>query len=150
MKILLATDGSNFSKVAVDELARMPFPLNTEVRILSVFDNSLSTVMGPVPMGGLPSNFEEVILIAKKSAEKIVNEAAKSLKEKNSSLIITKGVVPGSPKNVILDESEAFGADLIVMGSHGYGAFSRFLIGSVSQAVALHANCSVMIVRKRT
>lgn len=60
---------------------------------------------------------------------------------------ITTKVLSGSPKRVILEEAEAFGADLIVVGSHGYGMFERFLLGSVSQAVALHAKCSVEIVR---
>ncbi|GGK18754.1 universal stress protein [Yeosuana aromativorans] len=149
MKILLATDGSEYSKVAVEELARMPFQLNTEVRILSVFDNSLASAMGSVPMGGLPSTYNDAILIAKEVSEKNVKDAAKSLKKANSKLSITTTVVPGSPKNAILDESENYGANLIVVGSHGYGAFSRFLLGSVSQAVSLHANCSVLIVRKQ-
>jgi nucleotide-binding universal stress UspA family protein len=56
-------------------------------------------------------------------------------------------ILPGSPKAVILEEAEAFGADLIVVGSHGHGALERFLLGSVSQAMTLHARCSVEIVR---
>ena len=54
----------------------------------------------------------------------------------------------GTPKHVILEEAETFGADLIVIGAHGYGIVERFLLGSVSQAVSLHAKCSVEIVRK--
>jgi nucleotide-binding universal stress UspA family protein len=45
----------------------------------------------------------------------------------------------GSPKRVILEEAEAFGADLIVVGSHGYGMVERFLLGS-SPGRALHAS----------
>jgi len=48
---------------------------------------------------------------------------------------------------VILDEAESWGADLIVLGSHGYNAWKRFLLGSVSQAVVSHAKCSVEVVR---
>jgi nucleotide-binding universal stress UspA family protein len=48
---------------------------------------------------------------------------------------------------VILDEAESWRADLIVEGSHGYSAWKRFLLGSVSQAVVIHANCSVEVVR---
>ena len=60
--------------------------------------------------------------------------------------ILTR-VVSGSPKRVILEQAEAFGADLIMVGSRGLGAWDRLLLGSVSQAVATHANCSVEIVR---
>ena len=56
-------------------------------------------------------------------------------------------LAPGAPRPVILDEAENWGADLIVMGSHGYGAWKRFLLGSVSQAVVSHAKCSVEVVR---
>ena len=56
-------------------------------------------------------------------------------------------MIEGPPKLVILEEAEKFGADLIVVGSHGYGFVERFLLGSVSQAVAVHAKCSVEIVR---
>jgi nucleotide-binding universal stress UspA family protein len=50
---------------------------------------------------------------------------------------------------MILDEAERWGADLIVVGSHGYRAWERFLLGSVSQAVVSHAKCSVEVVRCR-
>ncbi len=62
-------------------------------------------------------------------------------------LHVTMGVLSGVPKRAILEEAERFGADLIVVGSHGHGMLERFLLGSVSQAVALHATCSVEIVR---
>jgi len=57
------------------------------------------------------------------------------------------GAVPGPPRVVILDEAESWGADLIVVGSHGYRAWERFLLGSVSQSIVSHAECSVEVVR---
>ena len=48
---------------------------------------------------------------------------------------------------MIVEEAERWGADLILVGSHGYGSVKRFMLGSVSQAVATHAPCSVEIVR---
>lgn len=60
---------------------------------------------------------------------------------------VTMAVLVGVPKRAILEEAERFGADVIVVGSHGHGMLERFLLGSVSQAVALHATCSVEIVR---
>jgi nucleotide-binding universal stress UspA family protein len=48
---------------------------------------------------------------------------------------------------MIIDEAERWGADLILVGSHGNGPGGRFLLGSVAQAVALYAPCSVEIAR---
>ncbi|MFY9574809.1 MAG: universal stress protein [Blastocatellia bacterium] len=49
----------------------------------------------------------------------------------------------------MIDESNAWDADLIVVGSHGYRGLTKLWLGSVSQAVAAHAKCSVEIVRTR-
>ena len=83
-------------------------------------------------------------------AREAVDKAAATLRanEQSHQLNVTTHVISGSAKRVILEEAEAFGADLIVVGSHGQGVFERFLLGSVSQAVALHATCSVEIVRR--
>ena len=53
----------------------------------------------------------------------------------------------GDPKTVILDCATEWGADLIVVGSHGRKGVARFVLGSVSEVVARYARCSVEIVR---
>jgi nucleotide-binding universal stress UspA family protein len=55
----------------------------------------------------------------------------------------------GDPRSVIVDEAEEWGADMIVLGSHGYTGLKRLLLGSVAQSVAAHAHCSVEIVRRK-
>lgn len=150
MKIVLAIDGSDFSKLATNKLAAMPLPAGTEIFIINVFENPMIAAPGALPLGGTLGNYyEEAISNTRKLAEDIVNDASKSLKESNDALLITTAVVNGLPKSAILEKAEAFDADLIVVGSQGHGAFSRFLLGSVSQSLATHADCSVMIVRKR-
>jgi hypothetical protein len=62
---------------------------------------------------------------------------------------VNPGLKSANAFGVILDEAERWGADLIVVGSHGYRAWERFLLGSVSQAVVSHAKCSVAVVRCR-
>ena len=59
---------------------------------------------------------------------------------------VTGDVLTGPPREAILDEADRWKADLIVMGSHGYGVWQRFLLGSVSRAIVSHAKCSVEIV----
>ncbi len=147
MKILLATDGSAHSKAAVEEVALRPFPAKTSVRIISVIDRAaLTRNIGP--LGGLSEYYAEADRNALKSADDAIQNAAKILRKRNPMLSVTTAVIEGSPKSAIIEEAEKYGADLIVVGSHGYGAVERFLLGSVSHAVALHAKCSVEIVRK--
>ena len=147
MKILLATDGSAHSKAAVEEVAPRPFPPNTKVRIVSAYERTplITTVE---PMGVSQEFYAKADRYALKAAENTIENAAKIFRKKNPALTITTVVIEGSPKSVILKEAETFGADLIVVGSHGSGAVERFLLGSVSHAVSLHAKCSVEIVRK--
>ena len=147
MKIILAIDGSKHSKATVEEVASRPFPPNTFVRIVSAYE-SIPLKMRMEPMGALREYHAEIERNALKAAEQATKYAVKILRKKNPMLTITTIAVDGSPKSVILKEAEAFNADLIIVGSHGYGTVERFLLGSVSHAVSLHAKCSVEIVRK--
>ncbi|MDQ6902695.1 MAG: universal stress protein [Bacteroidota bacterium] len=147
MKILLATDGSQHCNAAIQEVAGRPFPLGTEVLVVSVYESNSLIVSQPAPMGGLAGSYEEAKKTARKIAEDAVTTATEIIKEKNTALSISTIVINDSPKHGILKEAESFGADLIVVGSHGRGTIGRFLLGSVSQSVALHASCSVLIVR---
>ena len=61
-------------------------------------------------------------------------------------LAITTKVLDGDPKTAIIEEARRWGADLILVGSHGRGA-AKLVLGSVAQAVAANAPCSVEIVR---
>ena len=153
MKIVLAIDGSEFSKEAVRELVKMPLPLDSEVCVLNVY--KYPTVWAPelLSVSSTSSYYLEALSnaekLVKKSAEKIVSEAEDALKNKKDVPKITTSVVIGLPKNAILEKAETFGADLIVVGAQGHGAFSSLLLGSVSQSIVTHANCSVMIARKK-
>ena len=61
----------------------------------------------------------------------------------------TTKIVEGIPKDAIVQEAAEWGADLIVMGSHGYGRFRRMVLGSVAGAVVAGAPCSVQVVRAK-
>ena len=76
MKIVLAIDGSEYSKVAVSQLGALPLPIETEVCIISVYEHTIIVGPAPIPMGGFPSDYyEEMISKNKKSAEEIVGNA---------------------------------------------------------------------------
>jgi nucleotide-binding universal stress UspA family protein len=148
MKILLAVDGSDYSKRAVESVAARPWPADSEVKVLSAIELPFT----PTPeTWALPdSYYAQMEKNARESAVKAAQEAADLLNEKcQSQLRISTATELGLAREVILDTAEKWGADLIVMGSHGYNAIKRFMLGSVSHAVATHAHCSVEIVRER-
>ncbi|HLG17872.1 MAG TPA: universal stress protein [Blastocatellia bacterium] len=148
MKILVAVDGSSFSDATVNEVARRPWPAGSEVRIISVIEPPL---IPTVETWALPDNYyDEMEKAAEDQARGIVGKAADRFHAEQPALPVATELIRGYPKHAILDEAESWGADLIVVGSHGYSGFTRLLLGSVSQAVASHAKCSVEIVRGRT
>ena len=148
MKILLAVDGSPCSDAAVIEVGRRPWPDGSAIEVLTTFE----LPSPPTPeTWALPLNFfEEMDLALQKQARNVVEDAIEKLKPRLSKTIsLDAKILPGPPQSVILDEAEEWGADLIVVGSHGYRAWERFLLGSVSQSVVSHAKCSVEVVRCR-
>ncbi len=100
--------------------------------------------------GASPVYYNELEKAGNDKAEESVGQAETRLRSlfPEINLNITKAVVRGSPGQVVVEEAERWGADLIVVGSHGYGFWSRTLLGSVSQAIVHHAPCSVLVVRK--
>lgn len=150
MKILLATDGSSCSEAAATEVASLTWPADTEVRIISVVEPPTPIAAEPFVM--VPTDyFAETEKAVREAALGALKRAEAKLREggKESNLIMTTEVLTGSPKRVIVEEAENWGADLVVVGSHGYSGWERLLLGSVSQAIANHAECSVLIVRER-
>src|SRR5215475_8071886 len=148
MKILLATDGSDCSKAAVNSVAERPWPRGSEVKIVSAMEipYAPTTETWVLP----DSYYRELEKVAKEQAEAAVKYAAEQFGSgKTAGLEITTKIISGSARDVILDEAERWDADLIVLGSHGYRGWQRFLLGSVSHAVATHAHCSVEIARQK-
>lgn len=146
MKILVAVDGSTFSDVALDEVSRRPWPAGSKVLVLTAFEVPLTATPD---MWTLPSDyFEQVERSVSLRAESVMQSAVARLSAALGTNVEVQGkCVTGPAKRVIVDEAEKWKADLIIVGSHGYPAWERLLIGSVSQAVVSHAKCSVEVAR---
>lgn len=135
MKILIGIDDSIFSQAAAAEVAKRQWAEGTLVRLVSAVEPHFNDYKA--------ANETNVYEVARQA----VDRAVEILRSSRNHFEITTEIVEGSPKHVILDEAERWGADLIVVGSHGRRGLQRFLLGSVSQAIALHAKSSVEIVR---
>jgi len=145
MRILLALDDSRFSQAAIETVIEQARPRDTDVRILHVVESPPLLVARE--MGGYEPALETALESQKQNAEALVMKAAELLRARGLKVAATLEV--GDPKSKILDVAEEWRADLIVVGSHGRRGFERFLMRSVSDAVARHAKCSVQIVRIR-
>jgi len=145
MRTLLAIDDSRFSQAAIETVIEQARPHDTDVRILHVVESPPLLVARE--MGGYDPALETALESQKQNAEALVLKATELLRARGLKVAATLEV--GDPKSKILDVAEEWRADLIVVGSHGRRGFERFLMGSVSDAVARHAKCSVQIVRIR-
>lgn len=150
MKILLATDGSECSMAAVRSVAGRPWPGRTRIRLTSVIPVILALgASHPLPPMYLPSDvFETLQTQARSRAEEAVERAHQILREAKIEPIKTGFLPIGDARQVILEEAKDWGADLIVVGSHGHHGINSLMLGSVSETVAMHAHCSVEVIRE--
>lgn len=147
MKILLATDGSEYASAAARQCGKIVSELETvKVKIITVIDNF--TPMATEPFITSQEFLANIETQMRENAEKIISDAEKIMRTDNKNLDLEKEILMGSPKRIIVREAKDWEADLVVVGSHGYGFWSRTLLGSVSDAIVHHSPCSVLIVKK--
>ena len=151
-KVLLATDGSDCSLGAAHAVAAQVWPQGSIFKVLSV--EELMTVNNQVEAASLSAVYpasllEELTTQARDQARSAVQTAKDILTGAGLALDAGTSIPLGDPRGVILDTAKEWGADLIVLGSHGRRGLDRFLLGSVSEAVAIHAACSVQVIRGR-
>lgn len=145
MRILLAIDDSKYSQEALRKLIAQT-KRGSQVRVLNVVESIggyISAGLIPHVVSMAPGMEEDRV----KQAKDLVRRVVRKLRE--AGFKTSEAVEEGDPKSKIIDHAENWNADLIILGSHGWKGLNRFLLGSVSEAVARHANCSVEIVRIR-
>ena len=147
-KILLATDGSASSDRAAQSIADRPWGKETEIEVFSVVELVLPTTQALLEPPYVESEqLEAQRAEAMQRAQNAVASAKRILSKTFSQVAESISVLVSGPKAVITEEADQTGADLIVVGSHGHRGVERFLLGNVSEGVALHAHCSVEVIR---
>ncbi len=146
MKILIAADGSDYSRKAIEECCRLfGRKENLEIKIITVYENTYPLMGEPFALSG--DYYQQVEAQSKAQAEKIVTESAEIIREKIPGAVVSDEILKGVPEREIVETAQKFQPDLVVVGSHGRGFWGRLTLGSVSDAVLHHAPCSVMVVR---
>jgi len=150
MKILLGTDGSDGASAAAKSVTNRPWPAGSQVKIISAVqllvpgNELMMSSSSPIYPTSL---LEEVWSEVRSSAQAAVAGARKTLEAAGMKIVPGKTTPEGDPRIVLLAQAKEWDADLIVLGSYGRRGMDRVLMGSVSESVALHAHCSVEIIR---
>jgi nucleotide-binding universal stress UspA family protein len=145
MRVLVATDGSECAEAALRTVAERPWPEGTEIRIIA--SPELPLITGAYPYYP-PAVLAEVSLANETHAKSAVQKGVEWMKKAGLTVSGEATEAQESPVRAILGMADLWGADLIVLGSHGRRGFDRYVMGSVSESVALHAHCSVEVTRR--
>ena len=147
-RIVLAVDGSPPSERAVAVCADLAASLSAEVAVIHVNIDPVMVVPPVAPTEAMiapPVLTEQALREADAAGQAIVSRAVDVLKAKG--VRVTARQARGPVGQRVVEAANELAADLIVLGSHGHGRLEELLLGSVSDAVARHARCSVLIVR---
>ena len=150
-KVLVAYDGSEQSKRALDHAAEIASAFKGSLIILTVVPKVSIPVFpdegfGSFPMS-TPSDFADYEEKMKSVYGKSQEEAVKHIREKYPSLQVGAELLEGRPSSTIDEEAERNGVDVIVMGSRGIGGISGWILGSTSRRVAETCTKPVLIVK---
>ena len=135
-KILVAIDGSTSAKIAFAQSLYLASKCDSRLEIVHVV---------PCEFGGDSVNTFELVEELKTKGKKILEQCKKIAARNNISIKTTSEL--GDPAKIIIKLAKSNDFDLIIMGSRGRGALKELLLGSVTQKVAHHAKCPVMVVR---
>src|SRR5262245_11195922 len=144
MKILIGYDGSLCAASAVEDLRCAGLPDAAEALVLSVTPMRLPK---PESFGVVPYLFEGKWSDRIHASGDLAEVGAKRVQELFPQWAVSAEGAWGSPSTVLLEKADSWGARLIVVGSHGRSPIARWFAGTVSQAVATGAHCSVRVAR---
>jgi nucleotide-binding universal stress UspA family protein len=144
--ILIATDGSEIARKAVDQGIDLASRLGARVTAVVVSETITGNILAGQPEIGIMSRTQEIEKAADAAAAKIlagVGEQAKSAGVACETVHLRNMV----PAKGILETAEKSGSDLIVMGSQGWSGFARFFLGSQAVEVVSGSRVPVLVVR---
>ncbi len=137
--ILVPIDGSDHSENALQQAKYIAGLSGAKLTVLYVIDlNTAVSAFERLNMKTyIPADIEEQGKKTLDNAKKVIGDVPD----------VDYELRVGDPARIILKHSQEKDIDLIVMGSRGLGAVKQIILGSVSQYLAIHADCPVLIAR---
>lgn len=144
-KVLFTTDGSKFAEESIPQAADLAKQCGAELEVLTVIENP---VFYGTPEATALYDAEFYRSLAgelEKLAQGAVDRAVALAKGRGMSAV--GKVRRGSPADEVVAEAKEWGADVVVLSTHGRTGLGRLFLGSVANAVVHHAPCPVLLHR---
>lgn len=149
--IVVGLDGSDNAARALDWLMHcLPLPPLSEIRLVRAI--TPPAFLGYTDGILVPAYSETIALALQQEAEDARATLARTAdeltgEEAGAARTTAAEALPGDAASILLDAARDHGAALLVVGAHGRAGLERFLLGSVSEKVLRHADCSVLVIR---
>ena len=143
-KVLVPLDGSELAERALDPALAITRARNAELLLLSV--TSYHHVLPPAAAGYGLTATDQIVDLGRDDANNYLDALRRETR--CSDCRIQTMAVEGDVAGCIVDTAAAVGADLIVMTTHGYSGFTRWMLGSITERVLRGASCPVLAVRQ--
>lgn len=147
--VILALDHFEQTDQVIDHVLNSPWSKKTNFRCIHVVRSTPESTLAE-PEGdftqSMKSHYDS--LVAGRLAW--LEAAVLKLNDRLGRQAAKAEILRGEPRKVILDLAKDWPADLILVGSHGRRGIDKAILGSVSEAVAMHAPCSVEMTRVKT
>jgi nucleotide-binding universal stress UspA family protein len=144
-RILVPVDNSATSRAALEEVKRFAKEQHAQVRVVHVIDLA-QFAWSANEFLDVPQLQETL----RDSARRILSDSTALLEsvglKSESALLETWG---GLLAKAVVEDAAKWGADLVIMGTHGYGGLTHILLGSVAEGVVRHSHIPVLLVRAK-
>jgi nucleotide-binding universal stress UspA family protein len=146
-KILVPVDGSATSDLGLNEATKLAKLTGARVRLLHVVDVLSLAIAGE----GMVGTAGDVLAAVRESGRTILQRAEASVQSAALSVdTVLLDNSAGRVAEIVADEAASWGADLIVLGTHGRRGVGRLILGSDAEQVLRLAPVPVLLVRDKT
>jgi nucleotide-binding universal stress UspA family protein len=150
-KILVAFDGSEPSKHALDHAVGIAEKWDAELLILSVVPRVMMPVFPDEGFGAAPITSAQDMSDYQDKMKEIytgsLHEAENDVREAYPNLKVTTVLMEGRPSATIVEEAENTNSDLIIIGSRGLGGITGWILGGTSRRVVESCTKPILVVK---
>jgi nucleotide-binding universal stress UspA family protein len=146
-KVLVAYDGSDASKRALDHAAKMAAMFEGELVILTVVPKVSVPVYSNAELGAQAMDIASLQERMRENYSQSIQKAEEEIKGLYPHLKVDTLLLEGRPASLIVSESDKLGVSLIVMGSRGLGGLTGWILGSTSRQVVDLCTKAILIVK---